>query len=310
MRRPRPLPEPLLRAAAFSVAEANRRGVGISRLAASDLVSPYRGVRVHEGRTFDRPAAFAERMTPAQFFSHSTAALLYGIPLPRALENFAVLHVSVHRPDARPRVRGVHGHVLDPETNPVVTEAGYRLGRASAVWCQLAEQLGRDDLVIAGDYLVTGRAPLGGPPPLTGIDELTQAVAARAGHRGARMLRDAVTLVRYGSVSPGETRVRLLLERAGLPLPELNLRVVRPDGSFVAIVDIGWPRYGVAVEYEGDLHRERQRFRADIRRRERLEDAGWTIIRLTADDLAPFRADETVARVRARLRSRGWAGAA
>ncbi|HEY9424971.1 MAG TPA: hypothetical protein VIP54_09240, partial [Microterricola sp.] len=38
--------------------------------------------------------------------------------------------------------------------------------------------------------------------------------------------------------------------------------------------------------YEGDEHREsKRRFRADIRRREKFEAAGWRVIRVTADDL-------------------------
>ena len=101
--------------------------------------------------------------------------------------------------------------------------------------------------------------------------------------------------------------------RAGLPEPFLNYEVheARHDG-YVPVVDLAYPDFRVAIEYEGDHHRERPQFRRDIRRYERMQDCGWVVVRFTADDVpddADTRAShEAIARVASRLRRRGWHG--
>jgi hypothetical protein len=118
------------------------------------------------------------------------------------------------------------------------------------------------------------------------LADLDRAVRHHARRPGIRRLRQAFDAVRYGSLSPQETRLRLLLVGAGLPEPELNFRVVR-DGRPVAMVDLAYPARRVAIEYLGDIHRtDRAVYREDIARRERLTECGWTVVFLTADDLA------------------------
>jgi hypothetical protein len=98
MRRPAPLPEAIALHVAFAAAEARFHGVGERRLEASDLVTPYRGARLAadaEQSVANLAAAYARRMPPTQFFSHSIAALLNGVPLPLGLEGDPRLHVSV-----------------------------------------------------------------------------------------------------------------------------------------------------------------------------------------------------------------------
>ena len=58
-----------------------------------------------------------------------------------------------------------------------------------------------------------------------------------------------------GSASPGETRLRLALVRAGLPEPELNVRLYGVDGRYLGKPDIVYRRQRVVFEYEGDGHR-------------------------------------------------------
>ncbi|WP_369009914.1 DUF559 domain-containing protein [Actinoplanes cyaneus] len=58
----------------------------------------------------------------------------------------------------------------------------------------------------------------------------------------------------------------------------------------------------VAVEYEGDHHRERVQFLRDVHRLNALHEAGWTVLRFTADHVlrAPQRTALTIARELAR----------
>ena len=64
-----------------------------------------------------------------------------------------------------------------------------------------------------------------------------------------------------------------------------------------ALVDLSWPEFLVVVEYEGDPHRDKDRFRRDIHRLERLADHQWLVVRVSADDLL-LRPEETVSRMR------------
>jgi len=61
-------------------------------------------------------------------------------------------------------------------------------------------------------------------------------------------------------------------------------------GRFVARVDFAWPELKVAVEYDGEWHAEPSQFSKDRRRLNRLREAGWTVVFVTAADLRdPFR---------------------
>lgn len=82
-----------------------------------------------------------------------------------------------------------------------------------------------------------------------------------------------------------ETRLRLLLLDAGVAPPEVQLEVRTGVGGFVGRVDLAWPDLRLAVEYDGDHHREREQFRRDVERLNALRLAGWTVLRFTADDV-------------------------
>jgi len=103
-------------------------------------------------------------------------------------------------------------------------------------------------------------------------------------------------------LSPGETRVRLLLVRAGIPEPELNQKVFDAVGKYLGKPDLLWRGASVGLEYEGGGHAEEEQMRIDIERREAFHDAGWDVIRVSADDLrGDARRAALVARVRRRL---------
>jgi very-short-patch-repair endonuclease len=49
---------------------------------------------------------------------------------------------------------------------------------------------------------------------------------------------------------------------------------------------MGWEHLKIAVDYDGDHHRTaRGQFYRDIRRAETVANLGWTLIRITANDL-------------------------
>lgn len=295
MRPPTPLPRPL-RDKAFSAADARAAGVSRGRLRRGDLAAPFRGVR-----TPDEPATVRERcraflplLRGDARFTHVTAALLHGLPLPVRLETDPTLDVGTSGTPSR--MRRVRGHRLRP-TAPLVLMDGLPVVPVEEAWCQLAEVLNLEDLVVAGDHLLRH-----GVRDVDGTMRRLQAAVQAVRRRGSESLQIALPLLRPGVRSPRESLLRVVLVLAGLPEPEVNARLFRSDGTYLGEGDLVYREARVVLEYEGDEHRtNRDRFRYDIRRREAFEDAGWTVIRVTGDDLFPHRR-ELLNRVAYRLR--------
>jgi REase_MTES_1575 len=116
--------------------------------------------------------------------------------------------------------------------------------------------------------------------------EIESTIHAHQGVRGLSQLHRALALVDGGAESPYESLTRLMLVGAGLPAPQTQLPVLDEFGFVVAYVDMGWPEYRVAVEFDGAQHwsNASQRSR-DIERLAELEALGWTIIRVSSDML-------------------------
>jgi hypothetical protein len=120
--------------------------------------------------------------------------------------------------------------------------------------------------------------------------------------RGIRALRSVLDLVDGGAASPRESGLRLLLIDAGLPTPTTQIPIV-VNFHTLAVLDMGWPEFGVAVEYDGDQHRaDRMQYVKDQRRLRKLEELGWIVIRVIAED----NPEEIVERVIEALLARGW----
>jgi hypothetical protein len=288
----------------FTVAEGRLHGVSTSRLRAHDLGRPIRGVRLPPecDDLVSRCRAFALHRAEPYAFSHTTAALLLGVPLPRSWEHSTELHVTVPAPGRAPVARGYRGHKTS-DWRPVELD-GIPITPPDQTWTDLGTLLPRDALIAAGDFLVSGRAPS------SSCDELAAAVGKLATRRGVTRLREALPLVRAGVESPQETRLRLVLIAHGLPEPAINYTVLGRHGEFVARVDLAYPEHRLAIEYEGDVHRLNLRvFRNDIARREQVEDLAWRMIRVTGDDLHPPADSHLVARVRRAFRTTRWARA-
>lgn len=134
------------------------------------------------------------------------------------------------------------------------------------------------------------------------LDQLREYALRRAGDRGWRTLMRAVRLADAGAESPQESRVRVRLVLAGLPRPETQY-VVTHNGRFIARLDLAWPEYKVAVEYDGLWHDDPEQFHRDRQRLNRLLGGDWIVLHVTAkrlrDDFDAF-----LAEVRAALRSR------
>jgi hypothetical protein len=257
----------------FRVGAALERGVSPGRLRRSDLVAPIHGVRAPAGATVGPIEAVATVLRPGQRFSHVSAARLWGAPLPSTLREDDTVHVSSDGPVAMRRV-GVVGHRLP---GPTVELGSWPVSSPAQTWFECASMLEPNDLVALGDHMV-GRAGL------ATIEDL--AVAIRPGGRGVRAARAALDRIRVGSESAMETHLRLAVVEAGFPEPELNIDVRSDTGEFLGRVDMAWPELRIALEYDGDHHRDRDTFRRDRRRGNGFVVNGWLVVHATAIDAA------------------------
>jgi hypothetical protein len=175
--------------------------------------------------------------------------------------------------------------------------------------------VGPDELEVIGGVSVTSPTrtalDLGCWYPMTtavaGIDALAKAAEVKAadvellarryaGRRGIARARRAADLFDAGAQSPKESWLRIVLVEAGLPRPQTQIPVLDEFGSVFAYLDMGWEDVKVAVEYDGEQHRnDRRQYTWDIRRQERLERRGWVLVRVVAGD----RPGDIIRRVRA-----------
>ncbi len=272
-------------------------GTTRSRLRGARVQHPFTGVSavdLDEELVLDVCRAYEPLLRAGEAFSHTTAALLYGAPLPSHVRSPRPVHVTSPSGIARARTDGVIGH----ESGRVV-HRGLRFGcpvvSPGTMWIQLAAMLDAHDLVAVGDFLITGvRHGSAAEPPQASVAELRRAIAEFAGARGMKSARWAIDQLRRGVDSRPETLVRLLLVEAGLPEPSVGPPIPVANGELVLHPDLAYLEQRLILEYEGKEHLDPLRWKQDIERRELFEDAGWRVIRVTSDDL--FERPEAFAR--------------
>lgn len=80
--------------------------------------------------------------------------------------------------------------------------------------------------------------------------------------------------------------MRLMLVDRGWPEPELNRELVDSATGIVYYVDLAYPRWRIAIEYDGVDHLiDPGQVKRDQRKNMALHAQGWTAIRAYADDL-------------------------
>jgi hypothetical protein len=250
--------------------------------------------RRHEALHLLRVRATLARVTTAFWFSHETAALLWGCWVWRLGTDVHLTQLSTPPPP----VRGLlplrrHTGAL-PETDrahvdglPVTTPTRTALDCACAMTPERA--LGVVDSALrAGADLAT----------------LTARAEQEVGRRGIRRARRVIAMADARSDSVGESRTRWQLAAAGLPAPELDVAVETFLGT--RWVDLGWPDLQVGIEFDGAIKYSggeygdpRRRLLEEKRRHDALVEAGWILVRVTWADLA--HPERLVARVRAAL---------
>ena len=222
--------------------------------------------------------------------SHSTAAALWRIEIPLQ-SSASLVHLTVP-PESRARNRRdrrLHRGRLTPRD--VERRWGLPVTSPARTWRDLAGVLSPAELLAVTDQLLDA---------LCVRADLARALAAQPGGRGAGRARRVLPLADPRVDSPMESILRWLLHRAGLPAPVLQHSVHDHAGSQIGLADMAWPDAKVLVEFDGDVHRERDVFVKDLRRQNRLVAAGWTVLRFSSADVLGH-PEDVVAAVRAAL---------
>ena len=119
------------------------------------------------------------------------------------------------------------------------------------------------------------------------LAELSRRLPGWAGWTGVRQVRAVLPLADPGSLSPQETRVRLVwVLDAGFPPPRCNVAVGDVDGNWVGRPDLLCEELAVVGEYDGAMHRGRDRHRSDVRREDLFRRCGLETFTVVAGDLA------------------------
>lgn len=271
------------------------------------------------------------RALPGAVLSHSTAAVLWGIPLPITLDRgvdalragavvgadgveqipsvapgeslrdgaeLPLLHARVVRGGSSGLGRGAVVHRLRP--GPTATLGRLVVSPPSEVLRELATMIPLWDLVAAADGVIGPESRCTG----ASLDSLTDVVAEAKGLQGTWRALAALRLARTRVRSPGETIFRLLLARAGLPAPTLNHPVPDPLTGGTKEIDLARAEIGLGLEYDGDGHRlTKGQWREDEQRRDELASRGWTLSRANGEDL--FRPTRILLRLRRAMAERG-----
>lgn len=307
MRSPSPLPEPI-RGRAFHVREARDAGVGRKRTRARDLASPFHGVRSPGvGTLVELAAAYRVRMPVGHVYGGITAARLWGLPLPSDWSREEPLVIARANGATRGRAAGTRHIAVDPRLLAPAEQHGLPLLTPVATAITLARELEHERLVHVVDALLTDSVlypdlELPRRPHAT-IEQLRDFLVRCDGLRGVRALGIALDDARAGVDSRQESITRRTIVLAGLPEPVVHPLVIVQGIELHP--DLAYPDLKIAIEYEGDGHREQGRWDRDIDRYALLEAAGWIVVRITKAHLARG-GERCVARVAAARARRSW----
>lgn len=286
----------------FTPKEARAHGIDRATILGPDFHRIMHGLYISSAVpiTFELTArAVLDFMDDDAHLSHFSAARLWDLWVPRD----PAMHVC--RVGSRRHSRaGVTTHVCTrhgPARQPGDVFMRKGLAATSPVGCffELATELALVDLVILGDSLARRRRIL--------PEDLVNRAQSYRGP-GARRAREAARLVRAEVDSPMETRLRLLVVFAGLPEPRVNLKLRDACGNVRRRIELIYESFNLALEYDGEQHRETSdAWNDDIIRRDELASGGLRSVVVTKRGI--FREPlVTVERVERALRDAGWTG--
>lgn len=225
--------------------------------------------------------AAAQAMHPGAVFSHLSAAVLHGLPLPTTFGTV----VDVTRPGVSGGRRGsvVHLHKAPLTPPEITTVAGLPVTSLARTAVDCASRWPRDD----GLALVDGVLSRG----VTKSELLDVADARR--RRGASGVQWAIAFGNGASESYYESVSRMRMDQQGVPAPAVQYEIWSPDGVYLGRSDFAWEELGLLGEFDGLMKYGRllkpgqsveEVLVAERQREARICRYGWWFARFTVRD--------------------------
>lgn len=283
-----------LKSGPITVAEARAVGVTWTHLQTTSWTRLSRGQYAWKGLEGDVELDLraVELRLPREYaFSGRTAAWILGLDMsPRPIEVTVARDIPIR---ARSGMRLRRASL--PESDVIVRRAFRTTGPLRTVR-DLGSHLDLVESVVAIDMALHAG--------LVDHSMLTRFVETHPGEKGIRRLRRALRFSDWQSESPMETRLRLELIAARLPCPCVQAELRDRSGNFIGRADLYYPDVRLAIEYDGENHRDR--LVSDLRRQNALINAGYHLLRFTAADLrVPGSVAAQVRKARSRLKRSG-----
>jgi hypothetical protein len=240
---------------------------GISQRVKRALHRIHRGVYAVGHAALSRLGEFLAAVLaagPGAALSHDTCAELFEVRRWPAAE----IHVSAPR---RRRIPGVRTHCTPLGPLDVVVFRGIPVTNVARLLVDLTDVTDADEILgVIGEAAWRKRFNL----------EATRAAIIRAnGRRNLQALEAAISRYLAGEKGPKSRAELAFLRLVGEPRPLSNADVEGEE------VDAHWPDRRLIVEVDGHGHRRPAQRRDDARRDGKLRAAGWTVLRITADEI-------------------------
>ncbi len=235
--------------------------------------------------------AAVAKVSPGSVVSHVSAAAVHGLTMWDV--DLCRVHVTVGRRSGGRRIPSLHVHTAALHPEDVVDVGGLACTSVARTVVDLARTLPFESALVIADAARHRHR--------VSADGLAAAVARVAGRRGCPDARRVITAADPRAESPGETRSRVAIARAGLPAPTLQYEV--PEIG--ARTDFCWKQFRTVGEFDGQSkygrtlrpgQDPREVVFAEKRREDALRDLGLQVVRWYWDELSPF--DEPAARIR------------
>lgn len=192
-----------------------------------------------EDRHLDLLSVTRPKLRSGAIVSHVSAAVHWGLPVPRAL--LGKVHATVSRSSGAYRSQQVHVHTAKLTDAEVVQRDGLLMTCLARTAIDLACMCKPHEALAIMDAALR----------LSDADQLTKQSLVTRRQRGIGTMRWALANASQLADSPGESLCRYWMITEGLPPPVLQYEVVDADGRPLGRADFGWPDHGTLGEFDG-----------------------------------------------------------
>ena len=229
-------------------------------------------------------ATIAGLRSPSTVCSVSAAAVhglpIWGVSLRR-------VHVVRRPPAGGNGSSRLHVHIARVPDDEVTLVDGLPLTDVTRTVVDVARTVPFESALVLADAALRS-------PSRTSREQLTECLRRMGPVPGSRAAARVIAFADGLSESVGESRSRVLVDRLGLPSPDLQVQVLRTDRSLIGRCDFGWDQYRTLGEFDGRIKYGRllgpgqqagDVVFAEKRREDELRDHRWEVARWTWDDL-------------------------